>query len=122
MFPQTRDNRGRLHLESRYHCRAVQSLPEPPRTHGGAVNRQQSLWVWWRDPTDGADAKVMLGAKTWDCGMEAATMKKSKKTPLATNGSAIPELEHAKTAVLNSLESRQSRRSYEHAIMEFVAD
>ena len=33
---------------------------------------------------------------------------------------ALPDLEHAETAVLNSLESLQSRRSYEHAMTEFV--
>jgi hypothetical protein len=33
----------------------------------------------------------------------------------------LPELEHSKTAVLNSLGSKQSRRSYEHAIDEFIA-
>lgn len=32
----------------------------------------------------------------------------------------MPELEHAKTAVLNSRECLQSRRSYEYAITEFV--
>ncbi|HET6179684.1 MAG TPA: tyrosine-type recombinase/integrase [Candidatus Sulfotelmatobacter sp.] len=33
----------------------------------------------------------------------------------------MPELEQSKTAVLNSLGSKQSRRSYEHAIDEFIA-
>ena len=33
---------------------------------------------------------------------------------------ALPDLEHAENAVLNSLESLQSRRSYEHAMTEFV--
>src|SRR5262249_17223534 len=41
-------------------------------------------------------------------------------TRVATKEPAVPELEHAKTAVLNSLESLQSRRSYEHAMTEFV--
>jgi len=34
---------------------------------------------------------------------------------------ALPDLEHAKTAVLNSLTSDSRRRTYEHAIREFVA-
>jgi hypothetical protein len=34
---------------------------------------------------------------------------------------ALPELEHAKTAVLNSLTSASGQRTYEHAIREFVA-
>jgi hypothetical protein len=32
----------------------------------------------------------------------------------------LPDLEHSKTAVLNSLTSPSSRRSYEHAIREFT--
>jgi hypothetical protein len=34
---------------------------------------------------------------------------------------ALPDLEHAKTAVLNSLTSASGQRTYEHAICEFVA-
>ena len=34
---------------------------------------------------------------------------------------ALPDLEHAKTAVLNSLTSVSGQRTYEHAIREFVA-
>ena len=33
---------------------------------------------------------------------------------------ALPDLEHAKTAVLNSLTSASGQRTYEHAIREFV--
>ena len=33
---------------------------------------------------------------------------------------AIPDLEHAKTAVLNSLTSASGQRTYDHAIREFV--
>ena len=32
----------------------------------------------------------------------------------------LPDLEHAKTAVLNSLTSRDAQRGYRHAINEFV--
>src|SRR5580765_8795185 len=42
--------------------------------------------------------------------------KKSPKRVLA-----LPDLEHAKTAVLNSLTSGSGQRTYEHAIREFVA-
>ncbi|MEP7304449.1 MAG: hypothetical protein ABJA98_02915 [Acidobacteriota bacterium] len=34
---------------------------------------------------------------------------------------ALPDLEHAKTAVLNSLTSASGQRAYAHAIREFVA-
>jgi hypothetical protein len=42
--------------------------------------------------------------------------KKSPKRVLA-----LPDLEQAKTAVLNSLTSASGQRTYEHAIREFVA-
>jgi hypothetical protein len=42
--------------------------------------------------------------------------KKSPKRILA-----LPDLEHAKTAVLNSLTSASGQRTYDHAIREFVA-
>jgi hypothetical protein len=34
---------------------------------------------------------------------------------------ALPDLEHAKTAVLNSLTSSSGQRTYDHAIREFVS-
>ena len=34
---------------------------------------------------------------------------------------ALPDLEHAKMAVLNSLTSASGQRTYDHAIREFVA-
>ncbi len=34
---------------------------------------------------------------------------------------ALPDLEHAQTAVLDSLTSASGQRTYEHAIREFVA-
>src|ERR1700681_1780470 len=42
--------------------------------------------------------------------------KKSPKRVLA-----LPDLEHAKMAVLNSLTSASGQRTYDHAIREFVA-
>ena len=42
-----------------------------------------------------------------------------KKTPKRVL--ALPDLEHAKTAVLSSLTSRSGQRTYDHAIREFVA-
>ena len=41
--------------------------------------------------------------------------KKSPKRVLA-----LPDLEHTKTAVLNSLTSASGQRTYDHAIREFV--
>src|SRR6266516_2891820 len=45
---------------------------------------------------------------------------KSRKKRPPKRVLALPDLEHAKTAVLNSLTSASGRRTYEHAILEFV--
>ena len=46
---------------------------------------------------------------------------KSRKKRLPKRVLALPDLEHAKTAVLNSLTSASGQRTYDHAIREFVA-
>jgi len=46
--------------------------------------------------------------------------KKKSDRRVPEPASRVPELEHAKNAVLNSLDSLQSRRSYKHAMNEFV--
>jgi len=46
---------------------------------------------------------------------------KSRKTKAPKRVLALPDLEHAKTAVLNSLTSVSGQRTYDHAIREFVA-
>jgi site-specific recombinase XerD len=43
---------------------------------------------------------------------------KRKRTPKAVL--RLPDLEHSKSAVLNSLASQSSQRSYDHAIREFI--
>jgi site-specific recombinase XerD len=48
-------------------------------------------------------------------------MKKANVVLIPEAPPKVPELEHAKSAVLNSLESLQSRRSYEYAMNEFVS-
>jgi integrase len=45
---------------------------------------------------------------------------KSRKKRVPKRVLALPDLEHAKTAVLNSLTSARGQRTYEHAIREFV--
>src|SRR5436853_6288609 len=45
---------------------------------------------------------------------------KSRKKNTPKRILALPDLEHAKTAVLNSLTSASGQRTYEHAIREFV--
>jgi hypothetical protein len=49
-----------------------------------------------------------------------STSKSRKKRP-PKRVLALPDLEHAKTAVLNSLTSASGPRTYGHAIREFVA-
>jgi hypothetical protein len=46
---------------------------------------------------------------------------KSRKKKPPKRVLALPDLERAKTAVLNSLTSVSGQRTYEHAIREFVA-
>jgi hypothetical protein len=46
---------------------------------------------------------------------------KSRKKRSPKRVLALPDLEHAKTAVLNSLTSVSGQRTYDHAIREFVA-
>ncbi len=47
-------------------------------------------------------------------------MAKSIKRKSPKNILKLPDLEQSKTAVLNSLESPSSRRSYDHAIRDFI--
>jgi site-specific recombinase XerD len=47
--------------------------------------------------------------------MKKSTKKHTHKTILK-----LPDLEHSKSAVLNSLSSLSSRRSYDHAIRDFI--
>ena len=47
-------------------------------------------------------------------------MKKSRKKKAPRRLLALPDLEVAKSAVLNSLTSTSAKRTYEHAIDEFV--
>jgi hypothetical protein len=46
---------------------------------------------------------------------------KSRKKKQSKRVLALPDLEHAKTAVVNSLTSASGQRTYDHAIGEFVA-
>ena len=47
-------------------------------------------------------------------------MRKSRKKKAPKHRLALPDLELAKSAVLNSLTSTSAKRTYEHAIDEFV--
>ena len=50
---------------------------------------------------------------------DARSHARNTKTPKRVL--ALPDLEHAKSAVLRSLTSRSGQRTYDHAIREFVA-
>ena len=47
-------------------------------------------------------------------------MAKSKRKRAPKTVLKLPDLEQSKSAVLNSLTSASSKRSYEHAICEFI--
>lgn len=49
------------------------------------------------------------------------SQSKSRKKKAPKRVLALPDLDHAKTAVLNSLTSTSGQRTYDHAIREFVA-
>jgi hypothetical protein len=47
-------------------------------------------------------------------------MAKSRRKRTSKTVLKLPDLEHSKSAVLNSLTSASSKRSYDHAIREFI--
>jgi hypothetical protein len=46
--------------------------------------------------------------------------KRSAKTTKPKSKLGLPDLDHSKAAVLESLRSRESKRGYRHAIDEFI--
>jgi hypothetical protein len=53
-------------------------------------------------------------------GRRLMAKSKSRRKRVPKRVLALPDLEHAKTAVLNSLTSASGQRTYEHAVREFV--
>jgi ferritin len=47
-------------------------------------------------------------------------MTKSKRKRVPKTVLKLPDLEQARSAVLNSLTSQSAKRSYDHAIREFI--
>jgi len=83
-----------------------------------------------RRPTHAAHRRQLLRRRVRNIG----AVNPSTRTPPARAGSpaarkknvpkrvlALPDLEYAKSTVLNSLTSRSGQRTYHHAIREFVA-
>jgi hypothetical protein len=52
--------------------------------------------------------------------MSKHTSRKSGKRNRPKTKLALPDLDHSKSAVLNSLRSPESKRGYRHAIDEFI--
>jgi len=52
--------------------------------------------------------------------MSRNNSKKSPKPKLPKTRLGLPDLDHSKSAVLDSLRSRESKRGYRHAIDEFI--
>jgi hypothetical protein len=71
------------------------------------------------------DEPTGQGTSTWDTllpRLEAVAMAKTKPKRKRAPKSVLklPDLEQSKSAVLNSLTSPSSQRSYDHAIREFI--
>jgi|CZKD01.1.fsa_nt_gi integrase len=67
--------------------------------------------------------KIAIGKILFGAAKEAAPMAKSanpKRKKAPKNVPKLPDLEQSKSAVLNSLVSSSSQRSYDHAIREFI--
>jgi site-specific recombinase XerD len=62
----------------------------------------------------------MIGSNSLPRQLEAASMAKSKRKRTPKTVLKLPDLEQSKSAVLNSLTSPSSQRSYDHAIREFI--
>jgi len=76
------------------------------------------------------DALGLLGHAEYDerCAKLSATVRRPSPMMQSTSRTrkvpgvlALPDLEHAKTAVLNTLTSASGQRTYDHEIREFVA-
>jgi hypothetical protein len=52
--------------------------------------------------------------------MQNSEMAKNKRNRNPKSVLRLPDLEQSKSAVLNSLTSQSSQRSYDHAIREFI--
>ena len=71
-----------------------------------------------RVPIDGIANRVMLLPRRMEAVPIAKGKEKRKRVP--KHVLKLPDLEQSKSAVLNSLTSRSSQRTYDHAIREFI--
>jgi hypothetical protein len=67
------------------------------------LSTHTKLWRRWKEP------------------LPMSSKKQPRKSASCTASLTVPELEQSKTTVLNMLASAHSRRSYKHAIEEFIA-
>jgi hypothetical protein len=85
---------------------------------------QSEAYRVWISPHERADGqKIANGKILFGAAKEAAPMAKSsnpKRRKVSKTVLKLPDLEQSKSAVLNSLVSSSSQRSYDHAIREFI--
>src|SRR5437660_12918000 len=74
-------------------------------------SRQTRCWSRYRGQNN-AFATAMAGRIPW--------RKANTNEPLTKTVLKLPDLEQSKSAVMNSLTSASSKRSYDHAIREFI--
>jgi hypothetical protein len=79
------------------------------------------VWISPHERADGqkiANGKILFGAAKEAAPMAKSSNPKRKKVPRTVL--KLPDLEQSKSAVLSSLVSSSSQRSYDHAIREFI--
>src|ERR1017187_10309736 len=80
---------------------------------------------WHRHLDVKRPTRLRAGIGSWPAALEAAGMsrhakRKSSKLRRPKTKLGLPDLDHSKSAVLDSLRSPESKRGYRHAIDEFI--
>jgi hypothetical protein len=98
-----------------------------PKLQDFAIHRLVDLEVFLleKSPTRFSRLEVEFLRKVYfvhGSGMEVAHMhKRNKRPPCRKIVLKLPDLDHAKSAVLNSLSSPHSRRNYKFAMEQFIS-
>src|SRR5271165_6827905 len=116
----------------------------PPKGSGLLIISKRALLVVGRKPACGRllprsirqphwhhhldvkrPTRLRAGIGSWPAAVEAAGMsrhakRKSSKLKRPKTKLGLPDLDHSKSAVLDSLRSPESKRGYQHAIDEFI--
>ena len=119
--------RGRNPLERIVAKPSKWSVKLPRNRHVGDYSRelgQHPVTHWHRHMDVKRPTRQRAGIGSWPAAMEAAGMSRHAKGKPKTKASqdklGLPDLDHSKSAVLDSLRSPESKRGYRHAIDEFI--